>query len=188
MTEQKLDQIPTKSPQDSPKYLWHAGELVEWDNAMVHVSLLGWTAVSSVFEGIQVYWEEQRKELYIFQLEAHLKRLFRSMKIMRMTSPYSEEELSQAIAALLRANEYRCDAYVRPLAYFSGGIPGYLAVLDQPGVVVITTRPAPSTLATPKVAHCNISSWSRISDNVMPPRAKESPTTRTAAMCPPSPA
>ena len=36
----------------------------------------------------------------------------------------------------------------------------------------MTARPAPSNLASSKVSHCNISSWSRISDNVMPPRAK----------------
>ena len=37
---------------------------------------------------------------------------------------------------------------------------------------MVTARPAPSTLGTYKVAHCNVSSWNRISDNVMPPRAK----------------
>ena len=139
---------------------------------MVHVSMLSWTAISAVFEGIRCYWDSDRQELNIFQLEAHLKRLFQSMKIMRMTSPHSEEELTQAIASLLQANEYQGDVYIQPLAYFAGGIPGYLAVLEQPGVVLITTRPAPSNLGSSKVFHCNVSSWSRISDNVMPPRAK----------------
>ena len=101
-----------------------------------------------------------------------MNRLFRSMKIMRMTSPYSKDELAEAITGLLRANEYRCDAYIQPLAYFSGGIPGYLAVMEAPGEVVITARLAPSNLGESKVAHCNVSSWTRISDNVMPPRAK----------------
>ena len=172
MTEQKISQKLTDPPPVSPKYLWHAGELVEWDQAMVHVSMLGWTAISAVFEGIRAYWDPDQQELHIFQLDAHLKRLFQSMKIMRMSSPHSREELTQAISSLLRANEYQEDVYIQPLAYFAGGIPGYLAVLEQPGVVLMTTRPAPSNLASPKVVHCNISSWSRISDNVMPPRAK----------------
>ena len=196
MTEQKasplraqarrVDQQRRATPKDrrpdqgSPKYLWRSGELVEWEKATVHVSMLGWTAISAIFEGIRAYWNPDHQELYIFQLDAHLKRMFQSMKIMRMTSPYSKEELAQAIISLLRANEYRCDTYIQPLAYFGGGIPGYLAVLEEPGEVVITARPAPSNLVmssaeglgTPKVAHCNISSWTRISDNVMPPRAK----------------
>ena len=172
MTEQKIGQKLTEPGPVSPTYLWHAGELVEWDQATVHVSMLGWTAISAVFEGIRAYWDSDRQELHIFRLDAHLKRLFQSMKIMRMTSPHSKEELTQALSSLLRANEYQGDVYIQPLAYFAGGIPGYLAVLEQPGVVLMTSRPAPSNLTSSKVAHCNISSWSRISDNVMPPRAK----------------
>ena len=169
---QRSDKQSTADAQESPKYLWHSGKLVEWDKATVHMSTLGWSAISSVFEGIRAYWNPDQQELHIFHLDAHLKRLFQSMKIMRMTSPYSKDELAEAIAALLRANEYRCDTYIQPLAYFEGGIPGYLAVLEQPGEIVITARPAPSNLSEPKVSHCNVSSWTRISDNVMPPRAK----------------
>ncbi|HZA21618.1 MAG TPA: branched-chain amino acid transaminase, partial [Dehalococcoidia bacterium] len=89
-----------------------------------------------------------------------------------MSCLYSKEELFQAITTVLRANGYRGDAYAQPLAYFTRGIPGYQAVLEDPGEVVITTRNSPSNLGTGKVAHCNVSSWDRISDNVMPPRAK----------------
>lgn len=173
MTERKTSQQQVQpGTQGPPKYLWHSGELVEWEKATIHISMLGWTAISSVFEGIRAYWNPDHQELYLFRLHAHLKRLFQSMKLMRMTSPYSEEDLTQAITDLLRANEYRCDVYIQPLAYFGGGIPGYLAVLEQPGELVITARPAASNLGTPKIAHCNVSSWTRISDNVMPPRAK----------------
>ena len=161
-----------KPREGSPKYLWRSGKLLEWEKATVDVSMLGWSAISAVFEGIRAYWNPDDGELYIYQLDAHLKRLFRSMKIMRMVSPFSSEELGQAIIALLKANDYRCDTYIQPFAYFGGGIPGYLAVLEEPGEVVITARPAPSNLGAAKLAHCNVSSWTRIADNVMPPRAK----------------
>jgi branched-chain amino acid aminotransferase len=174
MTEQKVSQDKQDSTpgRETPKYLWRSGELVEWDKAQVHISMLGWTAISSVFEGIRAYWNEDQQELYIFHLDAHLRRLFQSMKIMRMSSPYTIGELGEAISGLLRACDYRCDTYIQPLAYFGGGIPGYLAVLERPGEIVITARPSPSNLEKGEGAHCNISSWRRISDNVMPPRAK----------------
>ena len=173
MVEQKVSQeVKETADRQTPAYLWHSGELVEWDKAMVHASLLGWSAISSVFEGIRAYWNERQQQLHIFHLDAHLKRLFQSMKIMRMASPFSAEELSLGIAELLRANDYRCDTYIQPLAYFGGGIPGYLAVLERPGEILITARPSPTNLDTPSVSHCNVSSWNRISDNVMPPRAK----------------
>ena len=145
---------------------------MEWDQATVHISMMGWTSISSVFEGIRAYWNEERQQLYVFHLDAHLKRLYQSMKIMRMDCLYSPEQLTDAITGLLRANDFRADAYVQPLAYFTGGIPGYEAVWEDPAEVVITPRLAPSNLGTGKLAHCNVSSWNRISDNVMPPRAK----------------
>ena len=174
MTEQKVSQDKQDSTpeRETPKYLWRSGELVEWDKAQVHISMLGWTAISSVFEGIRAYWNEGQQDLYIFHLDAHLRRLFQSMKIMRMSSPYTIGELGEAISGLVRSCDYRCDTYIQPLAYFGGGIPGYLAVLERPGEIVITARPSPSNLEKGEGAHCNISSWRRISDNVMPPRAK----------------
>ena len=40
MTNQKVEQKPTAAtPQETPRYLWHAGGLVEWDQATVHISL-----------------------------------------------------------------------------------------------------------------------------------------------------
>ena len=94
--------------------------------------------------------------------EDHLAQLFQSMKIMRMTPPCSKQELSQGIIDLLRANEYKFDCYVQPLAYFSEDIPGYLGVLEAPAEVVITTRTSPSNLWESKSANCNISSWNCI--------------------------
>ena len=172
MAEQKLERQPEVGTQSNPKYLWWSGSLVEWDQATVHISNLAWSAISAVFEGIRAYWNPESEQLHVFHLDAHLKRLFQSMKIMRMTSPFSKGELVEAMVGLLRANDSRCDSYLQPLAYFAGGVPGYLAVLEQPGEVVVTSRPATSSLAKAKVAHCNVSSWTRISDNVMPPRAK----------------
>ena len=155
-----------------PEYLWRSGKLVAWDQATVHVSEIGWSAISSVFEGVRAYWNAETAELQIFRLDAHLKRLFQSLKIMRMSSPHTAEELTEAVASLLRANVYRCDAYIQLIAYFGGGVPGYMAVLEEPGEVVITARPAPSGMGKSTAVSCNVSSWTRISDNVMPPRVK----------------
>lgn len=171
-TKPDIKSQPQPSERPHAKYLWHGGELVEWDQATVHISMMGWTSISSVFEGIRAYWNEEQEQLFIFHLDAHLKRLYQSMKIMRMDCLYSPEQLTGAITGLLRANDFRADAYVQPLAYFTGGIPGYQAVWEDPAEVVITPRLAPSNLGSGKLAHCNVSSWNRISDNVMPPRAK----------------
>ncbi len=57
MTEQKTGQRADLPARETPRYLWRSGELVEWDKATVHISQIGWTAISAVFEGIRAYWD-----------------------------------------------------------------------------------------------------------------------------------
>lgn len=177
LTTPRADRMPKEaamypSPQNHPAYLWWQGRQMAWDEATIHVTSLGWTGISAVFEGIRAYWNAEQQRLHVFAIDAHLKRLAQSMKLVRMTSPYSSDEIKQAALSLLRDNELEEDSYIFPLAYFPSGIPGYLAVYEQPGEVVLTTRPRESSMLTGRALHCNISSWRRISDNTMPPRAK----------------
>ena len=158
---------------DNPSYVWMSGDLVPWDDATVHASTLGWSAISMVFEGIRGYWNAEEEQLNIFHLQLHIERLLRSMKVMRMTSPWSVEELSTSIIELVKANEFRNDIYVQPLAYFGGSTtPGYLPVSERPGDITIFNRQIGSVLGTGQTVSCGVSSWTRISDNVMPPRVK----------------
>ena len=171
-TEKEKDVRPSPQAPTSPKYLWHNGKLLPWETATVHITSIGWTAISAVFEGIRAYWNEVEQELHIFRLEEHLRRLANSMKLMRMIPPFSHQELKQAIIELLQGNELKEDSYIQPLVYFSGAVPGYRAVEGQPAEILITTRPAPSNLNSGRESHCCISTWVRIGDNSMPPRAK----------------
>ena len=175
MVSRRTSRKASPSPAPNPAYLWSSGGLVPWDEATVHISAIAWSTVSAVFEGIRAYWNEGEEELYIFRLQSHLDRLRDSMKLMRMSSPYSSEELSIAITELLKTNHAREDTYIMPLAYFGGSLPGYRAAYQQPGEILITARPLASNMRGnrgSRGSHCCISSWVRISDNVMPPRAK----------------
>lgn len=170
-TERVRDMLGASA--DDPKYVWMSGDLVEWDDAVVHASTLGWSAISMVFEGIRGYWNAEKEQLNIFHLDLHIERLIRSMKVMRMTSPWSVAELKRAIVDLVQANEFRDDIYVQPLAYFGGSTtPGYLPVSERPGDITIFNRQIGSVLGSGNTVSCGVSSWTRISDNVMPPRVK----------------
>jgi branched-chain amino acid aminotransferase len=156
----------------TPKYIWYGGDILPWDDAKVHVTDMSWTSISAVFEGIRGYWNKTTNEHYIFRLDAHLKRLNQSMKLMRMNCPYSDEEIIQGILTLSRVNEIRGDLYITPFAYFSGSIPGYEVAFQEPVEIYITAVPNDSNLEAHRGSHCCVSSWVRISDNSMPPRAK----------------
>jgi branched-chain amino acid aminotransferase len=157
-----------------PRYLWWNGKRTRWEEATVHVTALGWSSVAAIFEGIMAYWDEEQQELFVFRLDAHLERFLRSQKMMRMAQDYTVAQLTDAIADLLRANECREDSYVFPLA-FPGGRGGFRKIsATEPGPtdITITTRPSPSHLLGREWKHARVSSWTRIPDNVMPPRIK----------------
>ena len=101
-----------------PAYVWLNGKLVEWSQATVHASTLGWSTMAGVFEGIKANRNPAEGELYAVQFADHYRRLTQSMALQRMASPWSPGELVAASLDLLRANGVREDTYVRPLAYF----------------------------------------------------------------------
>jgi len=44
--------------QQTSRYVWWNGELVAWQEAKVHLTILGWSTLGAVFEGIKAYWNE----------------------------------------------------------------------------------------------------------------------------------
>ncbi len=158
----------------TPEYLWWNGERVPWASANVHLASTFWMGVTAIFEGIMSYWNEEQGELYVWQLDAHLQRLLRSQKLMRQDSPYSVAELTTAIRDLLRALDAREDTYIFPYCYPQGGgnFESSTTVEPQPVDLAIVARPNPSHLGKGWVRSACVSSYTRISDNVMPPRVK----------------
>lgn len=155
-----------------PKELWLSGRFIPWEQATVHISQIAWSAISAVFEGIRCYWSSGTEELFVFMLDEHLRRFETSMKLMRMAPSFTREQLAEAITELVRRNDLRQDAYVQPLAYFGGNVPGYLSARDLAPEILLLSRPVQSFLGAGRAFRCGVSSWGRISDNVMPPRAK----------------
>ena len=145
---------------------------MRWEEATVHVSELGWSTVGGVFEGIKAYWSESAGELFVFRLREHLERLHRSMRLVRLPIHYSVTELTEAITRLLRDNDAREDTYIFPMAYLKDSYIDRWNLLDQKSSILIHTRPTPSHLFSGNSLAAGISSWRRISEDVMPPRVK----------------
>jgi branched-chain amino acid aminotransferase len=157
-----------------PAYLWWNGQRVPWDSATVHLTSMFWSGVTAIFEGIMSYWNEDEGELYIWQLDAHLRRLLRSQKLMRQASPYSVAELTEAVLELVRALDVSSDTYIFPYCYPKGGgnFESSTSAEPEPVDIAITARPNASHLGKGWVRSACVSSYTRISDNVMPPRVK----------------
>jgi branched-chain amino acid aminotransferase len=143
-----------------------------WNEATVHVTAVGWPALSAVFEGIRAYWNPERGAQYIFRMDAHLARLQRSMRFMRLRSRWSPRELTDATAEVLRADNHRGDVYLQPMAFALGGTRGNQPMAEQDAEIYIHARPAPSQLGKHRPQRVCVSSWTRIHEAVLPPRIK----------------
>ncbi|MFN8482012.1 MAG: branched-chain amino acid transaminase [Anaerolineae bacterium] len=157
-----------------PAYLWLDGAIVPWETATIHVvdarSLL---TVSSVYEGIRGYWNPEQKQLYVFRLPEHMRRFGDSMKVMRMQPAFGPEDLTQAVVELLKRNAPRGDVYIRPVGSFAAGAGNVTGDVDPTQLeILIYASERPSSLSQDRRFNVAVSSWTRISDNSMPPRVK----------------
>ena len=154
----------------TPK-IWMNGELVDWDQAQIHVLTHTLHYGTGVFEGIRAY--ETADGPAVFRLTDHMVRLHNSAKIVGMEIPYSVEELVEATKATVRSTGLP-SCYIRPIAYYGYGEMG-LNTLPCRVDVAIACWPWGAYLgddAVEKGVRMKISSWTRHDHNTMPPAAK----------------
>ncbi len=151
--------------------IWLDGELVPWDRAMVHVLTHGLHYGYAVFEGIRCHRTAQGPA--VFRLVEHLERFADSAKIYRMALPYSVEQLTDAVRALVRSTGLE-EGYIRPIAFSGYGEMG----LDPSASrirVAIAMWPWGAYLGeegTTRGVRAAVSSWVRIDSRSLPPQAK----------------
>jgi branched-chain amino acid aminotransferase len=158
---------------DRTDYIWHNGELVDWDRAQVHVLTHALHYGSSVFEGIRVYATPNGSQ--IFRLGAHTRRLFDSAKIHRIKIPYSADEIDVACRQIILANNLTNGAYIRPIAFRGYGPLGLAPAPDHPVDVSIAAWEWGTYLGADALENgvdCCISSWQRVAPNTIPAGAK----------------
>ncbi len=151
--------------------IWMNGELVDWNDARIHVGAHGLHYGSGVFEGIRAY--ETPKGPAVFRLTDHLQRFENSARLLHMELGYSVEELREACNALIAANGLP-ECYLRPVAFYGYGELGVSAV-GNPVDVVIMSWPWGAYLGEDGLKNgisAKISSWQRIGPNVIPHAAK----------------
>jgi branched-chain amino acid aminotransferase len=123
------------------------------------------------FEGIRAYWNPKQEQLHLLQAPAHYERLRRSANVMRMTLPYSTEELVNITVELLRRNDFKSDVYVRPLLYASSEEIG-VRLHNLNHSFFIYAIPFGNYVEIESGIRCMVSSWRRTPDQSLPARAK----------------
>ncbi|QID16182.1 branched-chain amino acid transaminase [Nitrogeniibacter mangrovi] len=95
---------------DRDGHIWLDGALIPWRDARLHVLTHALHMGGAVFEGMRAYGGR------VFLNTPHLERLARSASLLDFHLPWTHDQLSEAIEAVLDANGL-ADAYIRPIAW-----------------------------------------------------------------------
>jgi branched-chain amino acid aminotransferase len=154
-----------------PKFAFFDGRILPYGEAKVGLLTHALNYGTGCFAGVRAFWNADEEELFIFRARDHFQRFLESARLLSMDLPFSADDLGESLVALLRAEGYREDCYIRPLAFLSD---------ETIGVRLDGLTPAVSMVAFPfgkyldrdEGAHLTVSSWRRIDDAVIPPRGK----------------
>ncbi len=154
-----------------PKFAYFQGKIVPYSEAKVGILTHALNYGTAAFGGVRGYWNEQKQQLYLFRPIDHFRRLLNSARLLCMQFEHTPESLTQTAIDLLRAENQRCDVYLRPLVYKADEIIG-VRLHDLHDEVSIVALPFNRYVANDTNAHVTISSWRRVDDNVIPARGK----------------
>ena len=166
-------------PIEKSSKIWMNGELVDWDDATIHVLTHTLHYGNGVFEGIRAY--ETDRGAAVFRLRDHIQRLFRSSKILFLDVPYTVDDLVTATLDTVRVNGH-LSCYIRPLVYLGYGEMGLNPLPCSVDVSIATwswgTYLGDEGLT--KGVDLMVSSWQRHDPNAMPSSCHPRATSRSA--------
>lgn len=158
----------------SPK-VWRNGQIIDWDDARIHVMSHVVNYGSSVFEGIRCY--NTTRGSAVFRLREHIQRLMNSAKIYRMDPAFTRDQIVEGTVEVIRQSGLD-ECYIRPVIIrgldeekpsfgvnpFGSPIDTYIATWQWGKYL------GEEALET-GIDVC-VSSWTRITSNSMPAMAK----------------
>lgn len=153
------------------KYAYFKGEIVPIEDAKISIMTHAFNYGTGVFEGIRAYWNEKDEQLYVFRLPEHYDRLQKSCGIVKINLGMTTQELCDITCDLLRKEEFKADAYIRPVAYKASEIIG-VRLHDLEDGFCIFAVPFGRYIEKEEGARTAVSSWRRIDDNAAPARCK----------------
>jgi len=155
--------------------VWKNGELLDWNEARIHVMSHVVNYGSSVFEGIRCY--NTTKGSAVFRLTEHMQRLMNSAKIYRMDTEFDRQTFCDAAVNLI-AESGLDECYIRPIIVrgldeakpafgvnpFGNPVDSYIAIWQWGKYL--------GEEALENGIDVCVSSWTRITSNSMPAMAK----------------
>ncbi|MFN8574715.1 MAG: branched-chain amino acid transaminase [Gemmatimonadaceae bacterium] len=153
------------------RFAYFGGRIVPVEEAKVSVMTHALNYGTAVFGGIRGYWNDEQQQLFVFRPNEHFKRFLQSASLLRMELGHTQQSLTQIVVELLRAEGFRENCYIRPLAYKSATNIA-VRVHDLEASVTMFSLPFGSYTANETGVHVAFSAWRRVDDNAIPARGK----------------
>lgn len=146
---------------DKVKSIWMEGELVDWDDAKIHILTHTMHYGLGAFEGVRAY-KRSDGSTTIFRLREHINRLFDSCKLMLIEPRFTREQVIAASSALLEDNRMD-EAYLRPIVWVGDGAMGVYAPDNPIRTAIVAWRWGAylGAGAVEKGIRVKVSSWAR---------------------------
>lgn len=149
-----------------PDWVYFAGAVRPWEEAVLHVSTEAVVRGLNVFEGLKGYWQENGDFGFVL-LEKHHTRMGRSASLLHIPFESTYEEFEHACFDLTHAlRQPENDFYIRATLFVVEGHYGEGTVSD----LVLTGYQQPKQPPTP--IDVGVSTWQRSVDLSMPARIK----------------
>lgn len=151
--------------------VWMNGKMVNWADANIHVASHVVHYGSAVFEGARCY--KTPKGSAFFRLDAHMRRLYDSAAIYRMTYELDRDALTRAVVDTVVANGLEA-CYIRPMIYRGYHTLGVnpLPCPVEAAVLVWEWGAYLGADALENGVDVRVSSWTRAAPNTFPAMAK----------------
>jgi len=158
---------------DQSKHAFFEGKIVPLSEAKISIATHGFLYGTAVFGGMRSYWNEEKKQLFVFRPYDHFRRLLHSAKMMAMQTSFDEESLIQLTLDLLRTDNWQQDIYMRP-SFYKADLGIGVKLHDLRDEFCMFVLAFDKYVKNDTNAHVTVSSWRRIDDNAIPARGKVS--------------
>jgi branched-chain amino acid aminotransferase len=170
--DRKVDRTnPKPTPNPIPRWAFRDGSVIPYRDASFGLLTHALNYGTGLFAGLRGYWNAEESQLFVFRPEDHFRRFLESARLLRMELSFTPADLAAGVVELLRAEGYRENCYIRPVAFYGDEVIG-VRLHGLTPVVGMAAVPLGSYLGKEDGIHVAISSWTRVSDNVIPARGK----------------
>lgn len=152
-------------------YTFFNDQFVPSDEARINVRNNSFNYGTAIFEGIRGYWNAAHDQMYILKMKAHYKRFLQGCKFLNFNLPYTIEDFCNITKEIIKKNNHREDVYIRPLVYYTPDKISPKFIGYEAGFTLYTT-PMGDYIDVSKGIRVCVSTWRRISENMVPVRFK----------------